>query len=346
MMKIFDFRSDTITKPTEEMREAMCHAEVGDDVYGEDPTINRLEQLTANVLGKEAALFMPSGTMANLVALLTHTRHGQQVILDELSHIFLYEAGNVAAIAGLLPVTLSTGGVYKSALIEKLIIQDEDDHHAQTGLICLESSHNIAGGVVTPLADLKAVYETAKKYAIPIHMDGARVFNAASFLNCEVKEIAQYTDSIMFCLSKGLAAPVGSMLAGSEAFIKAARKNRKRIGGGMRQSGILAAAGIIAVEKMSRRLAEDHMHIQLLAEAISKMPAFKVDQAKVQTNILMVDIELPHLSAQELIKALSANGILASDITDKRIRFVTHYQLSRADINETIERLKTIQATL
>ena len=341
-MKIIDFRSDTITKPTDEMRAAMFKAEVGDDVMSEDPTVNRLEALAAEMLGKEAAAFMPSGTMANLIALMTHTLHGQQVIIDELSHIMQYEAGNISAIAGVMPKSFASGGVYHKDLIIPNIISDDDYHHAQTGLICLENTHNVAGGIVTPLSNLKDIYAEASAQNIPIHMDGARLFNAATYLNCNASEIAAYTDSIMFCLSKGLCAPVGSLLLGTKDFIHEARKNRKRIGGGLRQSGILAAAGIIALEQMTTRLDEDHLHLKILAEAIAEMPAFDVDLSRVQTNILMVDIKNPAITSLELVDMLAEQGVLVFDMNPRRVRFVTHYHISKADVYETIDRLNIL----
>jgi threonine aldolase len=346
MMKIIDFRSDTVTKPTEEMRDAMLKAEVGDDVNCEDPTINKLEKLAAETFGKEAGLFMASGTMGNLVAVLTHTRHGQQVILDDLCHIMQYEGGGVSSIAGVMPNTFHSNGVYKKDLIAPFIIADDDVHHAQTGLICVEQTHNVAGGIVTPLENLREIYSFAKSFNIPVHMDGARIFNAAAFLNSNVSEIAENTDSLMFCLSKGLCAPVGSLLLGTKEFIHQARKNRKRVGGGMRQAGVLAACGIVALEKMTKRLSEDHMHLKILAEAIDKLPAFTVDLSRVQTNILMVDIVNPKISAYEMVDRLAEIGLLVYDMNPRRIRFVTHYHISISDIHETIQRLKTLSDSI
>ena len=342
MMKIIDFRSDTFTKPTDEMREAMFRAEVGDDVSSEDPTVNKLEEMAASIFGKESAMFVPSGTMANLVAILTHTRHGQQVVLDDLAHIMQYEAGGISAIAGVMPKTFSSGGVYTKELIEPHIISDDDFHHAQTGLICLENTHNVAGGIVTPLKNFEEIHSLAKSFNIPVHLDVARIFNAATYLNCKVSEIAKHTDSMMFCLSKGLCSPVGSLLLGTRDYVHQARKNRKRVGGGMRQSGFLAACGIVSLEKMTTRLEEDHFHLRLLAEAINDMPAFEVDLAKVQTNILMVDIKNPAISSYDLVDRLAELGILVYDMNPRRIRFVTHYHISKADIIETIERLNTL----
>jgi len=341
-MKIIDFRSDTITRPTEEMRAAMSAAEVGDDVYGEDPTVNKLEELAAETIGKEAALFVPSGTMGNLIALLAHTRHGQQVVLDDLAHIIQYEAGGLSAIAGLVPRIISTGGVYTAETIESAIVSDSDVHHAQTGLICLENTHNIAGGIVTPPAEMKKIHEMANKYSLPVHTDGARIFNAATYLGCAPSDLASHTDSVMFCLSKGLASPAGSILAGTKEFVVSARKIRKRLGGGMRQIGILAAAGIISIRKMSKRLDEDHLHARLLGEALANMKGFSVDLGRLQTNILMVDLTETGASAPAVVEDLAKIGILASDINEKRIRFVTHYQVSRTDIQDTIDRLSLL----
>lgn len=342
-LKIIDFRSDTITKPTDEMRKAMGAAEVGDDVYGEDPTVNRLEQLAAMKVGKEAALFVPTGTMGNQIALLTHTEHGQEAILDDWSHIIRFEGGGLALISGLQARRISIDkGIYTANEIKKAIVINNDIHAAQTGIICIENTHNMAGGTVTPLKHLKKIYELSKAYNIPIHTDGARIFNAAAFLNCEVNEITQYTDSVMFCLSKGLCAPVGSILAGTKEFIHKARRNRKLLGGGMRQAGILASAGIIALEKMTQRLQEDHENIKLLALKLNEFDTFSIDLDSVQTNILMVNINKENIESYDFIEKMKSHGILASAITDKMLRFVTHYYISRQDILDTVERIGKI----
>lgn len=342
-MKVVDFRSDTLTQPTNEMRQAMLNAEVGDDVYGEDPTINKLEKLGADLVGKEAALFVPSGTMGNQLAVLCHTQRGNEIILEEKSHIYNYEAGGIAFLSGVQPrIVKGNNGIMSASDVEKVIVNDKDIHHPQTGLICLENTHNMAGGIVIPLESMKEVYELGKKYSLPIHLDGARVFNASIALDCDVKEITKYCDSVMFCLSKGLCAPVGSILAGSKDFIDKARRYRKMLGGGMRQAGFLAASGIIALTSMIQRLSEDHENAKLLAEGLKPIKGIQINMDNVQSNILMVDIVSSNYTSYTLVDKLKENGILASDINSSRIRFVTHKYISKDDINHTISVIKRI----
>lgn len=336
-MKIIDFRSDTITEPTEEMRKAMYNAEVGDDVYGEDPTINKLEEIAAEKVGKEAALFVPTGTMGNQVALLCHTQRGQEIILDDWAHIFRFEVGGLGFLSGLQARTIeSERGVMDPEMVKRAIVDDDNIHHAKTGLICLENTHNMAGGVVVPLENMKEIYNIAKDKNLPVHLDGARVFNASVYLQCDVKEITQYTDSVMFCLSKGLCAPVGSILAGDKEFIKKARKFRKMLGGGMRQAGVLAAAGIIALENMVDRLQEDHHNIQLLAEGLGNIDGIEIDKETIHTNILMINIKNTKYDSQQLVNMMNEKGVLTNPITDEIIRFVTHRYISQEDIESTI----------
>lgn len=342
-MRIVDFRSDTITKPTEEMRKAMFEAEVGDDVYGEDPTINKLEEMAANLVGKEASLFVPSGTMGNQLAVLCHTQRGEEVILEERSHIYNYEVAGIAFLSGVQArVVKGNNGIMSANDVEKAIIADGDIHHPQTGLICLENTHNMAGGIVIPPESMKEIYELAKRYNLPVHLDGARVFNASTSLGCDVKEITKYCDSIMFCLSKGLCAPVGSILAGSEEFIKKARRYRKMLGGGMRQAGVLAAAGIVALTSMVERLSEDHKNARLLAEGLKDIKGIQVNWDTVQSNILMVDLTTTEYDSIKLVARLKEKGILASDINSSRIRFVTHKYISQDDIEYTVEVVKSV----
>jgi threonine aldolase len=342
-MKIVDFRSDTITRPTEEMRYAMYKAEVGDDVYGEDPTINNLEKLAAERMGKEAALFVPSGTMGNQLALLSHTNRGQEVILEEWSHIYRFEVGGLAFLSGLQAKPVKgKRGIMNIEDIKDCIVRDNNIHHAQTGLICLENTHNMAGGVIVPVEKMKETYDLAKKYGLNVHVDGARIFNAAVELGCDVKEITKYTDSVMFCLSKGLCAPVGSILAGNKDFIDKARRYRKMLGGGMRQAGVLAAAGIVAINRMVDRLKEDHENIKLLAEKIGNIKGIFIDKETVQTNILMINIQGTGYKSDVLVNLMKEKGILATRITDSIMRFVTHYHITRDDIEYSAGIMKEI----
>ncbi|QSX08679.1 low-specificity L-threonine aldolase [Alkalibacter rhizosphaerae] len=336
-MKPIDFRSDTITQPTPVMREAMAHAQVGDDVYMEDPTLTALEDLAAEMTGKEKALFVPSGTMGNQIAVNVFTDHGNEVILEENCHIFTYEAGGIGAISGvqsrLIP---SNKGVLSVETIEKAV-RGVDIHYPETALICLENTHNKAGGTVTDVPTMKAIYEFAQHKNIPVHLDGARIFNAATALGVPVSELTQYTDSVMFCLSKGLCAPVGSMLAGTEDFIDRARKVRKMLGGGIRQGGILAAAGIIALQEMTGRLEEDHRHAKVLAQGLNAMDGLSVDVDFVQTNILMCDVTDEEVDLEDLMKQAREEGVLVNAMGARRLRFVTHYYITEEDIHKTLE---------
>lgn len=342
-MKIIDFRSDTLTKPTEEMRKAMHDAKVGDDVYGEDPTINKLEEMAADKVGMEAALFVPSGTMGNQLALLSHTQRGQEIILEDWSHIFRFEAGGLAFLSGLQARTIiGNKGVMNIDDVKGAIISDDNIHHPQTGLICLENTHNMAGGVVVPIDNTKSIYDLAKKNDIPVHLDGARIFNASTYLNKDVREITKYTDSVMFCLSKGLCAPVGSILAGKADFIKKARKLRKMLGGGMRQAGIIAAAGIIALENMIERLHEDHENIKVLAEGLGNISGIKINEETIHTNILMINIKDTGFGSNELSSRLKEVGILATPITNEIMRFVTHRHINKENITKSIETINNI----
>jgi threonine aldolase len=341
-MNMIDFRSDTVTKPTEEMREAMFNAEVGDDVYGEDPTVNRLERLAAKILGKEDALFVTSGTQGNQVAILTHCRPGDEVILEAESHIFLYEAGAASALAGVQPRPIrGTKGAMDPSDVKKAI-RGEDIHYPYSGLICLENTHNKAGGKVIPIETMKAIYEIAKEKDIPVHLDGARLFNAAVAAGVPVTEFTQYVDTVQVCLSKGLSAPVGSILAGSKSFIKEARKWRKRLGGGLRQAGVLAAPGIIALEKMVDRLAEDHANARQLAEGLSTIPGLQVDVNGVETNIILCNIQETGLSNEEFLARLKEAGILAVPFDEGIIRFVTHREVTSDMVEMALQRIRQL----
>lgn len=331
-MRRVDLRSDTVTQPTDAMREAMSTAAVGDDDYGEDPTVNRLEGLAASKLGKEAAIFLPTGTMANLLAILTHTHHGDEAIVEEAAHIYLDEAGGMSAVAGVIPrpVAGTRGAITGEQL--RAALRPEDRHFAPTRLLCLENSHNAAGGlVVTPqaTADVCAV---AHERGLFVHLDGARIFNAAIALNVDVRSLVRDTDSMMFCISKGLSAPVGSLLLGTSSFIARARRRRKQIGGGMRQAGVIAAAGIVALETMIDRLAEDHRQARTLAHQLAKVPGLRIDTASVQTNIVMIDVD----DAPWVVQQLALKGVLADAQSLTRIRLVTHRHIGTSEVEEAV----------
>ncbi|MGI6151193.1 MAG: GntG family PLP-dependent aldolase [Christensenellales bacterium] len=331
---MFDLRSDTITQPTESMRAAMAKAEVGDDVYSEDPTVNRLQELAAEKTGKEAALFVPSGTMGNLIAILSHTHTARcgEVICEESSHVRLNEAGGMAALGGLMccPVKGRRGALDPEDV--RANIRVVDVHHPSTALICLENTHNFAGGAVVPLENMAAIRDLAHEYGLPVHLDGARAFNAAAALNRPVSDIAQYADSANLCLSKGLSAPVGSVLTGSSAFIERAKHYRKLLGGGMRQAGVLAAAGIIALTEMAERLFEDNENAHALAVGLAGMKGLSIDPRFVQTNIVIFDVSKTGMTATEFAKKLKGFGVLASTTGPYSVRFVTHRHISAADI--------------
>ncbi len=327
---VIDLRSDTVTKPTAAMREAMASAEVGDDVYGEDPTINRLERRAAEVFGKEAAIFVPTGTMGNQIAIRLHTEHGQEVICEARSHIMDWEMAMTAAFSGCQARTVAAErGMLTWALIRPAI-GAKIYYRAQTGLICLENTHNMAGGTVTPLAVMEEVWEGAKSAGLPVHLDGARVFNAAAALGLEVGVITRGFDTVNFCLSKGLGAPVGSMLVGSRQHIERARIFRKALGGGMRQAGVLAAAGLIALEEMPKRLGEDHANARLLAKCVAKSDKVAIDLGGVQTNIVIFELTGGG-DAPAFVAGLKARGVLASAIGPHAVRFVTHFDVGWED---------------
>jgi threonine aldolase len=326
---MIDLRSDTVTKPTPEMRRAMAEAEVGDDVYGEDPTVNRLEHAAAEMFDREAALFVPTGTMGNQIAIRLHTQHGQEVICEARSHVLDWEMAMMAAYSGCLPRTVAAErGILTWAHLQAAIAP-AIYYRAKTGLICLENSHNMAGGTVTPLDVLEEIWAGAERAGLRVHLDGARVFNAAAALNCSVATITRGFDTVMFCLSKGLGAPVGSVLVGSREAIEEARCHRKALGGGMRQAGILAAAGLIALHEMPSRLHEDHANARLLAEALAESPNVSIDLDAVQTNIVIFRLNAG--SAAAYVAALRGQGVLASAIGVNSVRFVTHHDVSRAD---------------
>jgi threonine aldolase len=339
---MIDLRSDTVTRPTPAMRRAMAEAEVGDDVYGEDPTINRLQELAAEMFEKEAALFVPTGSMGNQIAVKLHTRPGQEVIIEERGHIFNYEMAAMSAISGALarPVKSSdASGILEWTDIEPSVHKGGAYYVAPTGLIALENSHNLAGGSVMTAARTRELCERAHTLDLPVHLDGARIFNASAALNESVATLAGPADSVMFCLSKGLGAPVGSMLLGPTGFIEEARRWRKLLGGGMRQAGVLAAAGLVALKETPARLHEDHAHAQRLGRGLAELPGISLDPESIHTNIVIFDINETNLTAQEICSRLEARGVLASGFGSS-IRMVTHYDVSRADIDTALNALR------
>lgn len=332
-MKVIDLRSDTFTQPTAAMRRAMSRAELGDDVFGEDPTVNRLEAIAAERLGKEAALLVVSGTMGNQVAVLTHCPRGSEVILGNEAHMFHYEVGAISALAGAHVRTVPNDhrGMLNPRDVERAIRSD-DVHLPPTSLICLENTHNRCNGAALTPKDMATIAEKARGHTVPLHMDGARIFNAAVALGIDVRDISCYANSVSFCLSKGLSAPVGSVLCGSKEFIARARRNRKMLGGGMRQAGIIAAAGIVALESMVERLADDHTNAKSLAEGLTQIPGVSIDPAVVETNIVF--FELTRSPAAELVQRLDREGVKClQEREGNRIRMVTHYGITRKDID-------------
>ncbi|MEM3692461.1 MAG: GntG family PLP-dependent aldolase [Candidatus Bathyarchaeia archaeon] len=331
-----DLRSDTVTLPTEEMLEAIHHAKLGDDNFGEDPTVNALEELAAKKLGKEAALLVTSGTQGNLVSLMVHARRGDEVILEADAHIYHFEVGGLSSIAGLMP-RLVPGrlGILDPRDVEEAI-RPPDIHQPRTSLICIENTHNLAGGTCWPPESIKAIGDLAKDHGLAVHMDGARIFNASVALRTEARELAKPVDSVMFCLSKGLCCPAGSLVVGNEDFIEKARRVRKILGGGMRKAGVLAAPGIIALEKMVGRLAEDHENAKRLAIGLSKIPGIAIDLKRVQTNIVFFELENFDLKPHEFLEALSQRGVKALAF-GRRIRMVTHMGITKEDIDYALE---------
>jgi len=343
MGNAIDLRSDTVTQPTAAMREAMAKAEVGDDVYEEDPTVRRLEEYAADLLGKEAALFVTSGTQGNQVAIATHVQRGDEVIAEAESHVFMYEAAGVAVLAGAqLRQIKGNRGSMKGDDVRAAIREHGDVHQPETTLICVEDTHNRAGGAVLPLADLRELRAIADANGIPIHMDGARLFNAAVASGVAVKEIAAAVDSVQFCLSKGLCAPVGSLLVGKTDFIRRARQWRKRLGGGLRQVGVLAAPGLIALQEMVERLADDHVNAQRLAEGLANISGLHIEPERVDTNIVIVELDPQRLQVEPFVEALARECVLASGFGANRVRFVTHYGIDREDIDRALEVISSV----
>jgi len=339
---MIDLRSDTVTKPTPAMRRAMAEAEVGDDVYGEDPTVNRLQDRAAEIFEKEAAIFVPTGSMGNQTAVKIHTKPGQEVVIEERGHIYNYEMATMSAFSGVLarPVRSNDGsGILTWDEISGAVHRDAAYYVAPTGLISLENSHNLAGGSVLTRDRTEDICARAHEMNIPVHLDGARIFNAAVALGETVAALAGPADSVMFCLSKGLGAPVGSMLLGSRAFIDEARVIRKMLGGGMRQAGVLAAAGLIALEEGPKRLPEDHANAKRLAEGVAELPGVKIDPERVITNIVIFDVSETGISADEICARLLERGVLAAGF-GTAIRMVTHFDVSKAEIETALTEIQ------
>ena len=337
MPATIDLRSDTVTLPTPRMMEAISRVELGDDVYGEDPTVNRLQQLAAQKLGTEAALFVASGTMGNLVAVLTHCQRGDEMIVGDEAHVFYYEVGGSAALGGVHVRTVPNGRGVPSVADVEAAVRGEDIHFPVTRLVCLENTHNRCGGVAISAEDTNAVAAVAHRHGAKVHLDGARLFNAAVALGVDPSQLVENCDSVNVCLSKGLAAPVGSVLAGSAEFVARARKFRKMVGGGMRQAGILAAAGIVALEEMVDRLAEDHANARVLAEGIHGLPGATVDLSAVQTNIVVIEIDRPDMTAAQFLSRMAEQGVKLTAFGGKKVRAVTHYGIERGDVELAVE---------
>ncbi len=337
-----DLRSDTVTQPTDEMRRAMAEAEVGDDVYAEDPTINQLEAKAAEMFGREAAIFVPTGSMGNQIAVKMHTKPGQEVICEQRAHVYNYEMGMMSLFSACNPrPVFSTTGYLTWDLIQPKL-SPPIYYMAQTGLIVLENTANMAGGVCIPQDVMEDVCDRAHEIGLKVHLDGARIFNASVALGKPVAELTRKFDSVMFCLSKGLGAPVGSLLVGPKEFIVGARAVRKALGGGMRQAGILAAAGLIALEKSPGRLHEDHANAKFLAEGLARVPGIRIDVATVQTNILVFDVSGTGMPAQDFAKKLGERNVLAGAVNRDLMRFVTHCDVNRADCQQALEAVESI----
>jgi len=333
-MRIVDMRSDTLTRPTAAMSKAMADADVGDDVFGEDPTVNKLEEMAAGRMGKEAALFVASGTMGNLVSLLAHCARGEEIILGSFAHTFYFEQGGSAAVGGIHPRTLPNqpDGTLTLSDIEGAIRPD-NVHFPRTRLIVLENTHNLCGGHPLDIDYMRAVGDIARHHGLKIHVDGARFFNAAVALDVPAAKLAADADSVSFCLSKGLGAPVGSVVCGNRDFISEARRARKVLGGGMRQAGVLAAAGIVALNQMVERLADDHANARKLAEGLAQMPGISIDPSQIHTNIVYFEVDRRDMTVAELVKRLDESGARMLPVGPGRIRAVTHYHISSGDVD-------------
>jgi len=341
-MNVIDLRSDTVTLPTDEMIQSIVEARFGDDVSGEDPTVNRLEELTSEMFGTEAALLMPSGTQSNLVGLMTHCSPGDEVIMEAESHIYYYEVGGMAAVAGLIPrLVKGERGVFTAEQVQE-VHRGKDIHFPTPTLVEIENTHNRAGGTIWTPAQVMEVAGAARDMGMRTHIDGARIFNAAVALGVDPSDYGREVDSISFCLSKGLAAPVGSLLVGSEEYIDRARKARKMLGGGMRQAGIIAAPGIVSLTRMVSRLEEDHRNAASLAKGLDSMKGLLIDMASVQTNIVVVDVSGTGMDAAAFTDRARKAGVLVSVFGPRTIRFVTHHGIVESDIEETLTRVESM----
>ena len=341
-----DLRSDTVTLPTEEMLEAIRHAPLGDDVYREDPTVNKLEEMAAEKMGKEAALLVTSGTQANLVSLMNNTKRGDLVFLEAEAHVYWYEGGGISGIAGLLPWRIK--GKWGAIAPEDLeaAIRPKNIHFPEPALVCIENTHNRYGGTIVTPNQMQAIGEVAKRHGLKFYMDGARIFNAAVASRIDVKEFTKHVDNLMFCLSKSLSCPIGSVVVGDQQFIERARKTRKVLGGGMRQAGIIAAAGIVALETMIDRLAEDHANAKRLADGLAKIDGIKVDMTCVQTNMVRFDISGLGTSDELFVRKLKENNVLASSMGKNSIRMVTHRGIERNHIEKAINAVDAVAKEL
>jgi len=337
-----DLRSDTVTKPTEEMRRAMYEAEVGDDVYGEDPTIIKLQEVAAEILGKEAALFVTSGTQGNQVAVLAQARAGEEIILEADSHIFMYEAAAHSAFAGVQTRTIAgTRGAMDPEAVRKAI-RTYNVHHPRTAMICVENTHNRAGGTIVPLENMRDIYKVAQEAGVPVHLDGARLFNAVVASGGKATDFTQYVDTVQVCFSKGLGAPMGSIIAGDKETIHRAYLWRKRLGGGLRQAGVIAAPALIGLTQMVDRLAEDHANAKVLAQGLAEIDGVSIDIESVQTNIVIINVAGTGKSEEAFLAGLKQEGVLAVDFGPDLVRFVTHKDVTTADIQQTIERVARV----
>ncbi|HXV83429.1 MAG TPA: GntG family PLP-dependent aldolase [Candidatus Binatia bacterium] len=335
--KVIDLRSDTVTKPSPAMRQAMADAEVGDDVYLEDPTANRLQARAAEIFGREAGLFVPSGSMGNVVCIMAQTSRGQEVICEATGHIYSYEMASMCALGGVLPrVVPAENGIMTWEQIARAV-REKAYYRSQTSLVALENTHNMAGGTVYPTALANEICNRAHEAGLKVHLDGARIFNAAVFLNESVAKITKQFDSVQFCLSKGLGAPVGSMIVGSKDLIERCRVIRKMLGGGMRQVGVVAAAGLVALEEGPKSLPVDHENAQILAKGLCKIPGIRIDPVKVQTNIVIFLVTDTRLAAPALVEKLKQRKVLTGAVDGSRIRVVTHRDVSRADCEQAIQ---------
>jgi len=342
-MSPVDLRSDTLTHPTESMRQAMARAEVGDDVFDEDPTVHHLQEKAANLMGKEAALFVPSGTMGNLVSLLTHCSRGEEILLGDRSHIFLNEVGGIAALGGIHPRTVPNhkDGTLPLDWLEKGI-RGGDIHYPPTRLIALENTHNYCQGSPLSLEYMEAVSSLARKYSLRIHVDGARIFNAAVSLKVPASQLVRHADSVMFCLSKGLSAPVGSLICGTQEFIGRARKIRKMVGGGMRQAGHLAAAGMVALDEQLPRLETDHLHAQKLACGLASINTLRLNVDEIKTNIIFFELHHPGMAPEQFLEALEARGVKMLITGQRTFRAVLHREITSDQVDYALRTIQTL----